>query len=558
MRRDLSPVLAVAPSRGSRGAHGRRPRALLRRGVLLGLVAAAGAGVLRPPADGRVAHRALERDRAGRARACGCRSSSAAPSPSSSPASPPASCPTTRARRSTARSSPPPRRCSTSRAPSRCPTRRSRPPTRPRCGSSRAHAAGAGPGRASRGAGARVEVLRGAPRAGALPPRRLGSRAPGGAPHPVAVARRASWRSRSSRPTLWWDARHGFASIGFQLEPRVPLRRDARLLPASSSARRSPRRAGDAPRRRRGARAGADSAWKRVAAATLLPLLVPLYSAMRGSPEVNWTAHAFPPLAAAAGAWLAGRRAARPLVGGSVALAGLVGRGLPRAPVERQVRGHERLRAGSTGGRSSRGASSRRPRRSRRETEPRCDPRDPYVLPATYRLAPVAFYSGWRRLGGDVGRAIAARRLGRAAERRRARAAARRAVGVGPASGSGGAWRPSAPSASSGSSRRPARCSARSGWGSVGERREPLAAELPGARGGAVRRRLVPRASAAGARSIPRTSTGSRATSASTRSGGSSSGALRGGSRSGASPSSRGQSARPSATPTRTRSSRSC
>jgi hypothetical protein len=205
-------------------------------------------------------------------------------------------------------------------------------------------------------------------------------------------------------PTLLWDAQRGFPSIGFQLahgfRQGATLRSFAEFVGAQlGSAGPVLLVAGVAALLRR-----RDSAWKRVAAAALLPLAVPIYSALRGPPEVNWTVHAFPSLAAAAGAWLAGRRSARPLVAGSVALGAVAAIGL--AWIQRDPRfagnsAHDRF----TGWREFAARMRAGAEAACREGGLACDLDHPFVFPANYRYAgEIAFYGGWRRLGPGIGR----------------------------------------------------------------------------------------------------------------------------------------------------------
>jgi hypothetical protein len=204
-------------------------------------------------------------------------------------------------------------------------------------------------------------------------------------------------------PTLLWDARQGFPSIGFQLHHgfrgEATLRTFGEFVGAQiASAGPVPLAIGIAALAR-----ARDSAWRRVAAATLLPVAVPFYSSMTGVPEVNWAVHAFPGLAAATGAWLAGRRAGPALVGGSVGLAAVAIGGfvfVQANPSFASASAYQRFHGWKE---LTRGLKAEAEALCR-AVEPPCDPADPFVLPSTYRLAPIAFYSGWTRLGGDVGR----------------------------------------------------------------------------------------------------------------------------------------------------------
>jgi 4-amino-4-deoxy-L-arabinose transferase-like glycosyltransferase len=152
------------------------------------------------------------------------------------------------------------------------------------------------------------------------------------------------------------------------------------------------------------------SAERRIAAATLLPLAVTLYSATRGPVEANWGALAFPGLSAAAAAGLARLRPrlARGLVAASVALGvGVAGayaaevrhpRLIP--PVAPAV---ERFRGQAEFARQARAAAARAC--AAMGNPAGCDPSDPLVFTSTYHVASqLAFYAGWRRLGPVHGR----------------------------------------------------------------------------------------------------------------------------------------------------------
>jgi 4-amino-4-deoxy-L-arabinose transferase-like glycosyltransferase len=204
-------------------------------------------------------------------------------------------------------------------------------------------------------------------------------------------------------PTLAWDAGRDFESIRYQLRhgfrDRPLLRYFRNYVLAQLGGAPVALVCGTIAVAR-----PASEAWRRVAAATLVPLAVTLYSAVKGPAEVNWAAHVLPSLAGAAGAWLAGRRAARPLVLGSVAATALAA--LAFGVVQHSDRwagttAHRRfhgwkelaagLRAGAAEACAAAGAS--------------CDLADPFVFPPNYRYAGhLAFYTGWRRLGPAIGR----------------------------------------------------------------------------------------------------------------------------------------------------------
>ena len=144
---------------------------------------------------------------------------------------------------------------------------------------------------------------------------------------------------------------------------------------------------------------------KRVAAATLLPLALMVYSALRSPVEANWAALIYPGLAAAAAAQL-GRlppAAGRALLAASVAF-GALAAGLyasevrvPRllSPTDAAV---ERFRGRGEFARKARAAAMRA---CHQLGSPRgCDPQDPYVFTGTYQYASqLAFYAGWRHFG---------------------------------------------------------------------------------------------------------------------------------------------------------------
>lgn len=147
------------------------------------------------------------------------------------------------------------------------------------------------------------------------------------------------------------------------------------------------------------------SAERRVAAATLLPLAVTLYSAMRGPVEANWAALVYPGLSAAAGAGLARLRPglARGLLAASVALgvAPVAFYALElRRPhfIEPTATAVERFRGRAEFGREARRAAARAC--AAVGSPAGCDPADPYVFASSYQYASqLAFYAGWRRLG---------------------------------------------------------------------------------------------------------------------------------------------------------------
>jgi 4-amino-4-deoxy-L-arabinose transferase-like glycosyltransferase len=127
-------------------------------------------------------------------------------------------------------------------------------------------------------------------------------------------------------PCLVWNARHDFLSIGFQLRHGFSRGTDPRtfaefllsqLLGAGPVALVMGFSLLLRPR---------HSAARRLAAVTLLPLVVTVWSAMRGRAEANWPVLVYPGLCAAAGAALARLRPApaRALTGASMAFGALL------------------------------------------------------------------------------------------------------------------------------------------------------------------------------------------------------------------------------------------
>jgi 4-amino-4-deoxy-L-arabinose transferase-like glycosyltransferase len=215
-------------------------------------------------------------------------------------------------------------------------------------------------------------------------------------------------------PCLAWNARHGWVSIRFQLfhgfsgsaTPRSVLEYFAGQAIGVGPVALAVGAAALVRER--------TSAWKRVAAAALLPLAVTTYAAFRGKVEANWPALTYPALAAAAGATLArwgqpsarrdralaagSRRAAALLAWGSLALTAAI---LVAFGVEQRA---PRLLAGTPAterfhGWRALGAAARRAAEARCP-EVACDARDPFVFPGSYQYAgELAFYAGFKRLG---------------------------------------------------------------------------------------------------------------------------------------------------------------
>jgi hypothetical protein len=205
-------------------------------------------------------------------------------------------------------------------------------------------------------------------------------------------------------PTLAWDAQRGFASIGFQLHhgfhPQPSLRTFLPFLGAQLVA------PGPIVYVSLGALVRArEPAWKRVAAAALVPMAVTIYSATRADPEVNWTVHAFPPLCAAAGAWLATRRVGRPLLLAHVALGVVAACALVWIQRDPRFAGnavYDRFH----GWREFAGRMHEAAAAGCAEAGLQCDLRDPFVFPANYRYAgAIAYYGGWQRSGRAIARA---------------------------------------------------------------------------------------------------------------------------------------------------------
>jgi hypothetical protein len=206
-------------------------------------------------------------------------------------------------------------------------------------------------------------------------------------------------------PCLAWNARHGWISIRFQLLHGFSGTATARSMleyVAGQVAGAGPvaLTVGVAALAR-----ARTAAWKRVAAAALLPLAVTTYSALEGKVEANWPALAYPALAAAAGAALArfSRRTAGALAWGSLALMLAI---LFAFGVEQRS---PRLLAGTPAierfhGWRALGGAARRAAEARCQ-EVACDARDPFVFPGSYQYAgELAFYGGFRRLGPAVER----------------------------------------------------------------------------------------------------------------------------------------------------------
>jgi 4-amino-4-deoxy-L-arabinose transferase-like glycosyltransferase len=207
-------------------------------------------------------------------------------------------------------------------------------------------------------------------------------------------------------PCLLWNAGHAWISIRFQLghgfAENATLRSFAeyvagQLLGAGPAALAL------------GALAlvrARESAWKRVAAAALLPLAITTAAALRGKVEANWPSLAYPALAAAAGAALARRSrpdVARAVAGASLGVAALL---LAAFAVE-QVRPH--YLAGTPAVERFHGwrdaATHAREMVERACADAGCDPRRPFLFTSSYQYASeLAYYGGFRALGPAVDR----------------------------------------------------------------------------------------------------------------------------------------------------------
>ncbi|HET9599267.1 MAG TPA: glycosyltransferase family 39 protein, partial [Anaeromyxobacteraceae bacterium] len=202
-------------------------------------------------------------------------------------------------------------------------------------------------------------------------------------------------------PCLAWNARHGWISIRFQLGHGFGADATVRsvaeyVLGQLAGAGPVALAAGVVALAR-----VRTTAWKRVAAAALLPLAVTTWAAMRGRVEANWPALAYPALAAAAGARLAawpGRASRRALAWGSAALAlallALFGmeqrspRLLAATPAFERFHGGRQLAIGARAQVVGACAAAG------------CDPSRPFVVPASYQVAAVlGYYGGFDRLG---------------------------------------------------------------------------------------------------------------------------------------------------------------
>ena len=206
-------------------------------------------------------------------------------------------------------------------------------------------------------------------------------------------------------PNLAWNARHGWVSIVVQLrhgfggkvEPQMVLQYLGGLLGGPGPVV-VPLAVWTLARTR-------TSAGKRIAAASLLPVLVTVISATQGPVEANWGALVYPGLAGAAAAGLVGLR---PAVGRWL-LWGNVGLGLAAAAFFASQSRHptlvpvdaplvERFRGWREYGERARAAAAEACAQIGNPTG--CDGKDPFVFPGSYQdAAQLAYYAGWTRIG---------------------------------------------------------------------------------------------------------------------------------------------------------------
>jgi 4-amino-4-deoxy-L-arabinose transferase-like glycosyltransferase len=204
-------------------------------------------------------------------------------------------------------------------------------------------------------------------------------------------------------PNLVWNARRDWQAIAFQL--RHGFRTGATLASFAEYLAAQVASAGPV--------AMALGVWlglrartspeRRVAAATLLPQAVTLYSATRGSAEVNWAVHLHPGLAALAAAWLA-RRPARlgaSLAGAQLALGAaallLFAVELRRPRLLAGSVAVARFHAGRGLGQKARAAASEACQAA--GSAAGCE-HGAFVYPSSYQHAGhLAYYAGWTRFG---------------------------------------------------------------------------------------------------------------------------------------------------------------
>ena len=204
-------------------------------------------------------------------------------------------------------------------------------------------------------------------------------------------------------PCFLWDASHGFVSLGFQLHHgfrRLPSLETFLEFVGGQVVGPGPVVAVLAAVLPFAARRPAE---KRLAAISLLPILVTTWSATRGPVEANWTDLAYPGMCAAAAVVLCRLSAGRALVAASVALglalqvAFAVEARSPRlvapdSPAVERFHGWREFAVKAKEAASLACGEIGNP--------PGCDASDPFVYAQDYQYASeLAFYAGWRRIG---------------------------------------------------------------------------------------------------------------------------------------------------------------
>jgi len=203
-------------------------------------------------------------------------------------------------------------------------------------------------------------------------------------------------------PNLLWNARHEWQAIAFQLRHGFRTGATVRSFAEHVGAQLAGAGLVALPIGAWSGLRARSSAERRVAAATLLPLAVTLYSATRGDAEANWAVHLYPGLSALAAAWLARRpRLGAPLAGAQLALGSaalLLFAVELRAP--RLLAGSvavARFHAGRGLGEQARAAVAEACRAA--GGAPGCEA-GAFVYPSSYQYAGhLAYYGRWTRLG---------------------------------------------------------------------------------------------------------------------------------------------------------------